>query len=345
VFSNTHGQPPLYFSAINMGATLGLFVITIFLERHYILNTLRMAFKKGSSSKEWGEEPMSYRSAWTIFSICFVLMVIFFIYTGMSPWASFAAALAGVITWFAMTQVWGRIGFTDEPCYTFTPGFIKLLVWPTDYGLPITSTDLAIMPTLTRHFIAHRAVAGWGGSFYTVASGYSIARLTGVNPRNMIKVVAIALFTSILVGHMMQIMIPGIFGGKLRLGSLVLTMNIESFSWALWDRPTSTPISEVGSHIALGFIFMVVMRYLTTRILWLPDPLVVIVAWNWISSLHGLWFVALVDLIVKYLILKIGGSKLYEERTTPFIGGYMLGYALEVLIADVGFLTLFPLTA
>jgi len=336
-----YGQPPLYFSAINVGAVLGIFVITIFLERQHIMNTLRVAFGKSSLLTE-KEEPMSYRTAWIIFSVCFILMILFFVYTGMSLWVSFVASLSGVVTWFALTQVWGRIGFTQEPCYDFTPGFIKLLAWPTDYGLPITSTDLAITPALSRHWIAHRSLAGWGNSFYTFIGSYYMARRTGVNLRNVLKVASVALFTSIFVAHILQVAIPGVYGGKLRMGSLVLTMDLDSFRWALWDRPATVPMSELGVHVALGFVFMIVMRYLSTKILWLPNPFTAVVAWSWISSLHGLWVVALVDAIVKYLILKIGGSKLYEDGAVPFVGGFILGDALEVLVAALLCFALFP---
>jgi hypothetical protein len=40
-------------------------------------------------------------------------------------------------------------------------------------------------------------------------------------------------------------------------------------------------------------------------------------------------------LVIKYAVLKIGGSKLYEERVVPIVGGFMLGNIVEVLLASL----------
>jgi hypothetical protein len=339
---NPYDSPPLAFHGILTGSIIGIFVMTVFLERQYLANTLKVAFGK---SVEEREEPMHYRYAWIIFILCFMLMILFFTYTGMSLWTSFAVIVTAIITWVSMTQVWGRLSISNSPCYSFTPGFIRMLVWPTGYGPPITSTDLALVPALNRHWIAHRALSGYGSSFYTTVGSYHMASLTGVNVKNVVKVLAVSLFTSMFFAHVMQVVIPGVYGGNLRLGSLVLNADIDEdgwWYWSLWNRPVDAPMSEASLYVAVGFIFMVVMKFLTTRILWLPDPLVTIVAWDWEGSLHGVWFVALVDGIVKYLVLKIGGSKLYEEKVVPFVGGFILGTALEVLVAAISFFVFFP---
>ena len=36
------------------------------------------------------------------------------------------------------------------------------------------------------------------------------------------------------------------------------------------------------------------------------------------------------------MVLRIGGSKFYEERAVPFVGGFILGAALNALIAGIG---------
>ncbi|MEM2702905.1 MAG: DUF6785 family protein [Candidatus Bathyarchaeia archaeon] len=334
-----YGDPPYYFSAIITGAGLGLFVITILLERHYIVNTLKVAFRKSSAKEE--EEPMSYKTAWVIFIIFFIMMVIFLMYTGMSPWVSFVATLTGLITWIVATIIWARLATISTPCFWITPGLIKMLTWPTDIYLPITSTDLALIGPLSRHWIGHRNLAGWGNSFYISIGSYHIGRLTGVHPRNIVKVLTVALFTAVFMGHIMQIVLPGVYGGKIAMTgspSLVLIMEIESFtSGGFWNVPTRTPISEVAPHLAIGFIFMIVMRYLSTKILWLPDPIAALVAWWWLPP----WSAALISGIIKYLVLKIGGSKLYEEQVMPFVGGFVLGVTLEIFMAAMGFYALY----
>jgi len=335
-----YGDPPYYFSAIITGAGLGLFIITIFLERQYIWSTLKAAFGKTSLSEEG--EPMSYRIAWIIFTAFFILMVLFFIYTGMSPWVSFVATFTGLVTWVVATIMWAKLATISTPCFWITPGLIKLMCWPTNIYLPITSTDLALIGPLSRHWIGHRNLAGWGNSFYLSIGSYHLGRLTGVHPKNIVKVLAVSLFTAVFVGHLMQIVLPGVYGGKRAMTgapSLVLVMDIESFTTGgFWNVPTRTPMSDVAPHLIFGFIFMVVIRYLSTRILWLPDPTAALIGWWWLPS----WSSALVSAVVKYLVLKLGGSKLYEDRVIPFVGGFILGIVLEIFLTATMFYALFP---
>lgn len=100
------------------------------------------------------------------------------------------------------------------------------------------------------------------------------------------------------------------------------------------------PAAELLLH-GTGNINTLPWNVLFPAVIWYT----LIVAWDWEASLHGVWFVALIDGIVKYIILKIGGSKLYEEKVVPFVGGFILGTALEVLVAAMSFFVFFPQAA
>jgi len=96
------------------------------------------------------------------------------------------------------------------------------------------------------------------------------------------------------------------------------------------DLGPSTYVSVAILSVIMTFI----LKYLTTRIMWLPDPLGALIGWEWIASLSGVWIVALVDVIIKYSVLRLDGSKLYDEKVIPFIGGIILGTVLDVLGAN-----------
>ena len=59
-------------------------------------------------------------------------------------------------------------------------------------------------------------------------------------------------------------------------------------------------------------------------------------------GLHGIWMAALICSIIKWLVLRIRGGKLYEEKTIPFADGFMLGAALNALIAGIGAFIAYP---
>jgi len=59
-------------------------------------------------------------------------------------------------------------------------------------------------------------------------------------------------------------------------------------------------------------------------------------------SLHGVWFPFLVAYVIKSIVLKVGGSKLYEEKVVPLVGGFIVGSAVEILITAITSYALFP---
>jgi hypothetical protein len=138
----------------------------------------------------------------------------------------------------------------------------------------------------------------------------------------------------------MMILLPGVYGKGVT--GCIWAGNIEFRINDMWNRPAPHPIIKIAPWITGGFIFMVIMSFLHARFLWMPDPLMSIIAWDWVASIMGVWSAALVSGVIKWLVLRIGGSRLYEEKVVPFVGGFMLGVALNALIAGFGAFILYP---
>ena len=300
----------------------------VILERDHIMRTLKSAF--GARLDEESQEPTSYRASWMILIVSYILLMVFFMFTGFSPWVSFVLPLSGIVSWFVMVQLWGKVGFGIQPCYSLTPGVIRIFVWPSVVNPGVTSLDTALVPELSRGWIGHGW--SWGGSFFTFLASYKMASITGVNPRNVLKVMAVAVFIAMLATEIVQTAIVGTYGYG-RFPSKCLVEPLEAYNDALWTRPSVSLMTEVAPWLVTGFVFMVVMGYLCNRFFWLPNPIMAIVGWEWISTLSGVWAACLVAWVIKYAVLRVGGSKLYERWIVPLVGGVILGYALEVLIA------------
>jgi hypothetical protein len=185
-------------------------LITLILERDHIISTIKAAL--GGHSEQEKLEPISYRTSWAILAISYILLMVFFLYTGFSLWMSFVLPLSGIITWFIMSQLWGRIGFMTEPCYNFTPGVIKMFVLPTVVRPKVTSTDIALAPHMSREWIGHQSITGWGDSLYTILASYRMTQLTNINQRNVLKVVVATIFVSMFVTEIIAIAITGVYG-------------------------------------------------------------------------------------------------------------------------------------
>jgi hypothetical protein len=337
--------PPLYLFMVCSGAALGFFVITIILERHYIMDTMKLAFRRVDVKVEAGE-PMSYRCSWMMLLLFSILVMVFFMYTGLSPWLSFVVLLSTIIIWFTLTPMWGRTVITLQPCYWLSPAMIRLMAYPTQYLPEITSTDLIIVPLLSAEWIGHTAGGayegggGLGTPFFVSASAYKIANLNNIHPRNALKVMVVSMLIASFITCFNQVAISGLFGHA-TLGYSLWDYSQEP-EWHFWTIPYNGPIIEGWPHLVIGFILMVVGRYLYTRFLWMPDPLLALVAWSWEISIDGFWLACLVAWIVKSAILRIGGSRLYEEWVVPFVGGFTMGYALEILTTTSISFILFP---
>jgi hypothetical protein len=333
-----YADPPLNFGSLITGVFLGVFVMTIFLERRHIVRTLKIASGKLKEEGLEAREAISYRSAWMILIASYLLLMVLYMFAGMSLWVSFVVVLTSVVTWFTASQLWGRMGFSNEPGYNFAPGFMKMLVWPTQFRLPVTSTDLILAPSINYEldcgpYMPHAT------TLYTTLGTYKMSSLMGVNPRNMIKVAFVALIVGAFMATMMNMIIPGIYGMGITWmrGSYDLMGRVDT----VWTKPSPHPMTDIAPWITVGFMLVVVMKLLQARFLWIPDPIMSIVAWDWVGSLMGTWIAAFICAILKWLVLKIGGSKLYSERVIPFVGGFILGDVLNALIAGILALSMF----
>ena len=336
-----YADPPLAFGSLVAGVMLGAFVMTIFHERSYIVMTLKMAFGGVKDPKVEAEEPMSYRSAWTIFIVSFALLVALFTSTGMSPWASFVITLTGVVVWFTTSQLWARIGGSNEPGYNFGPAFAKMLLWPpTAYMLPYTSADTTLAQFFIYEPVSHCPSNPWCSAFYAAVGPYKMASLMKVHPRSVAKVSSVSLIVAIFVACIMMVLLPAVYGRGVT--GCIWAGDIEGRIIGSWNRPAPHPLIEIAPWIGSGFVFMIVMSLLHARLLWMPDPLMSIIAWDWIGGLHGIWMASIICGIIKWLVLRIGGSRLYEEKTVPFAGGFMLGASLNALIAGIASFILYP---
>ena len=101
-YPTPYSDPPLNLGAVNVGLTLGLFVITIIHSKGYIAETLKMAFGGSKDKTVEANEPLSYRTAWLILILSFVALMGLFMYSGTSPWVAFVLTLVGLVTWFTM---------------------------------------------------------------------------------------------------------------------------------------------------------------------------------------------------------------------------------------------------
>ncbi len=114
--------------------------------------------------------------------------------------------------------------------------------------------------------------------------------------------------------------------------------NLRSLLDGTIPRPRVPELSAAG----FGFLLVVVLSTANRRLLgWPLHPAGYVMAQTW--SLEWFWLPMLIALVLKSIILRAGGLRLYE-RSRPFFVGLILGdYTMSVVLALLGTLFRVPM--
>ncbi|MEM2303429.1 MAG: DUF6784 domain-containing protein [Candidatus Bathyarchaeia archaeon] len=83
-----------------------------------------------------------------------------------------------------------------------------------------------------------------------------------------------------------------------------------------------------------GVLLAGALTYLHAKFLWFPlDPIGFLIITDGHALIEGLWTTVTVAWIVKLIVLRIGGSKFYEEVGVPVAIGFIVG---AVLVSFIG---------
>jgi hypothetical protein len=81
-----------------------------------------------------------------------------------------------------------------------------------------------------------------------------------------------------------------------------------------------------------GFIVAIVLGYLHARFIWFPfEPIGLFIATEEWGTLTGIWTMFFGAWILKVMTIRMGGSKMYEERGVPIATGFIAGFAIVAL--------------
>ena len=99
-----------------------------------------------------------------------------------------------------------------------------------------------------------------------------------------------------------------------------------------------------GLWALAGFIISGVLAFLRVRFAWWPlDPVgLVYISSAWQLGWGGLYFAAFGAWIAKFLVIRLGGTRVYEHYAIPFVTGItagvlIVGYFIGNIIAPLKF--------
>jgi hypothetical protein len=318
--------PPFYWPIPSLlGGFLALTSTYIYLHRGYVLDTLKAARHFNAEVEQQGEA-MSYRSMYAMLAISAILALASLMILGIDFFAaSILTFTTGFITWFAMTMVFGMgaLGCVDGVLWPY--GYLRL-VWPDPSTAP-TNLDY-VMSHFWARTGSNQANYVFGNGFYITAQSLKLASLTGASNRNTFLVAAVSWVISVPVLLLTSVWTANLFGTKslLGVGNCAIPDMCQSGPIGQASRPSGMVYFTYG---AAGFLCVSLLSILHARFIWFPfEPIGFIIATSFGGIEFGVWSVALVAWIAKSIVLRVGGSSLYERIALPIVGGFIVGVAL-----------------
>lgn len=335
-------QPPFKFMAVSYGGgLLGLSVVTIFISRRYLSETIKAAFAKHSSRLEVEKnEALTYRSIYILLGGSFVLLVVLFMLDGMGIAAALLVPISYFLFWMANARIYGMAGIQARGAEHGNTLF-RLLMWPTAPDPPTREYVLAAYYS-RRGMDSPDSISG--GAIFTGFNSYKMASLTGTSNSGVLKAMLTAVIITPVVVLFTYIWLTNTYGGTALPGNAGEVQTTQFYNYSNPDNWIRFPAVEpLAPYVTAGFIIVVALEFLHARFVWFPfNAIGFIIGTSYISVLWGYWGPFLIAWVLKTITLRVGGSKLYENLGVPIAGGFVTGYMVALIFGgSIGVLRFF----
>jgi len=318
--------PPFYWAYISMGGIVAIALMVMWHSRTYIADTFKAAIQGRPSNGE----VFSYRTIYLLILVSAIFMMTYQYFSGVT----IAIALVGLLVTFlhSITDTYA-LGIAGCP---FVHEKAVWMSWPLRIIWPTPPSGYS-----SEWFMAHAfIVCGWNvvpngpvNGAHTTMSVLKMGQLTKVNIRSSFLLLVISSLVAIPVMLCTRVWIYYLLGT-----SRVTVWGTCSMEY-MWDSSIERyafggPADTVFSVMFVGGLITVILSLLRARFIWWPlHPLgfamapAVGIAW-W-----GSWNAFVFAWVAKWITLKIGGSRLYENYGVPFVAGFLAGLALVNVMA------------
>jgi len=292
-----------------LGAYLGIAVAALFMSRKHlwavVLKVLGIRSELGDA-----QEPMKYRTAvlGMVFSTLF--MVMFSYKAGMSVMVTIAFFVIYFAVLFAFTRMRAELGPPlQEIHYT---GPIQLITASMG-SKRLSAENLAVF---SLYYGFTRVLRGNPMPFQL--EGFKLAERSGVSTSRLWKLMMLAVCIGILLCFI------AFLQAAYKWGSLGTWRGYETYrnlrNWLTY--PSSTDGVFLG-FTTFGFMFVLIIMALRLRFIWWSlHPVAYPLAGA--GYFNNLWFPFFIAWLIKWLLLRFGGSRSYR-RAVPLFFGLILG--------------------
>lgn len=302
----------------SFGAYMGICVFAIMVSRKHFIELVKhfIGLKTDIDDKD---EPISYNAAMRFLLLGALFLMIFAWRAGLSPLLIVPFFLVFFAMSIAVTRMRAELGPPAHDLHNGGPDrIITSLLGPRAVGTQSESV-------FSMFFWFNRAYRSHQMPFQL--EGFKMAERTRTSYRGLFGAIAVALVFGTFVAFSMILHLLYQRGAaSATLGPPNVPMIFGSEPWNRmegWVKSPAAPDTNMAVAIAVGFAMTILLNSIRMKVGWFPfHPVGFAVSSSW--SMNQLWLPMLIAWIVKLMLLRYGGLKLYR-RALPFFLGVILG--------------------
>jgi len=266
----------------------------------------------GRKSPDDKDEPMRYRSALILLTLCIAGLLLFCLRMGMSLWLFpiFFGIYFTIV--LSIARIRAELGPPVNELYRIGPDMIMVQSLGTRMLGPQNLSIFTLFWSFNR---SNRC-----NPMPHQLEGFKLSEQARMDSRRLLKVMIAATAIAMPVAMWCYLV------ARYRYGDFTWTAGYEAYSrlqsW-LYYQPGAEPITSV--LMGVGFSVVILLSFLHTRFVWwnlYPVAYPLSSSLNW--SMSWMWSSIFVSWLIKFMILKYGGIRAYR-KSIPFFIGLILG--------------------
>lgn len=318
------GPPPFLWDTFAwLGIVPGLGVYVIWKYRDHLYNI----FAKGLKGEREEDDGVSYSLiAWGSIGT-YLLQVVLFAIIGTPIIMAILIPLLYTVFMYGWTRQACEIDEFLPDTSTYAPIIFSTGTFLGQWGPPPSPSSAAFNTILLYHAYgcgvdgdAGRMSAFQMPHFF---KSYKLAYETNTKSSDVMVIGLITMISTIIFAYFTWPWFMTRFGGSSTIYQLEhADLDDNILPWTYGTPPSRPTIPEAWTYFIVGIITVFIIYYLRAKFVWFfINPIGT-------AMLPGGWWPTwLIALVIKYVVLKIGGSKFFEEKWIPFVVGFIAGFA------------------
>ena len=325
---------------LRYGGLIGLGILPLIYEWKHIAQTLKAVIHP--KPKDEASEPLAYRWSWIGFIATTIVASLLMLVGGMPLWAIILFILLYNVLILGITRLRGESGGWM--------GNAEEMRGP--IGVTLYQAGFESNPTTSAHW-SSLMISGtytWWGFLVampppvTSTEAFRVASATKTRSRDLFVAISVAIIVAMLIGFpfaLWGIYKYGVTGKWLYsridggfMGDMGFWQNVNYLFYTGGAPDVAYNYPPDWIQIGFGVILVGFFMFMRARYAWFPlNPIGIPLAGFVLSP--GYIFLWLLAYVIKYTVLKIGGTKLYEEKLVPMAVGIILMSVILLFIAGL----------